>query len=628
MKNSNINFGDLISKLTEVGNTNTIIFISSYLEKMASEESDFETLKKVIKSIENNRAKDFENEIKKLNKAFDNKISAKDDFSTRKELTLQLLERSKCKNEDFVLEAINEINRTNKKEKIDRIVKSLKNPKEKAIETLVTIVYNIFTSDEYLEVHKGVYKNIPEDHKTLFYNSFILGMELETDHTMLYISYLWKYDMLRSAKRWREFYKPLAENIMEQLVERLSLFAVVTSKGKQNILKNMMSLFVLTLADNAQNENEIKPIVNLAQTTINKIPNFLLSKPLIKQFTSLLKKMPNVVNFETIKEISLGGKAHDQFKKALHYLSADTINEDDKDNIAKILKTKLPPLVLHFYTHVLSTHYTKSLSENQRKDYIMYLDKIFDENQQNVAIRYLICIAVYSINYHGEHGDTESLNLMKKIAKTVMNEHKDSFEIEGKKYYFHVIGVAGRTFIKHEKHKLFINTNPLGFILEGLELAKTNTDKKHYIYCCNELGILGVMALPHITLNIILKIYDDIIVNSETDNFKKEIKDRVKESLVLCLSNTRVRYRAQVDDFLRHEIDNKDFENAVINTKPNISFGNYFSWSSVGLFEKMFIHYPDLGNEIIALFYEALNEKDIEKGISLFINEGFKLMKT
>ena len=136
------------------------------------------------------------------------------------------------------------------------------------------------------------------------------------------------------------------------------------------------------------------------------------------------------------------------------------------------------------------------------------------------------------------------------------------------------------------------------------------------------------MAEPHITLNIILKIYDDIIINTQDDSFKIKIKNKVKESLVKCLSNTRVRYRAQVDDFLRHEIDDKDFENAVLKTEQTISFGNYFSWSSVGLFEKMFIYYPDLGNQVISLFEEATNKKSIEKGISYFVNNSFNLMKS
>jgi len=452
-------------------------------------------------------------------------------------------------------------------------------------------------------------------------------MGLDASDTMLYISCLWKHDMHRSPISWRKFYKPLAENIMGYLVNSVDILCLV-SKRKRFLLKNLISLFIMTLSDNAQSKSDINPIINLVQKTIHKIPNFILSKLLIKPIISILKTLPNVVNFDAIKQISKDGLSYEQTQNVLHYLKADSINKNDKENIRLLIKNSLPPIVSHFYTHVLSTHYTKSCSTNERKNYISYLERIFDENENNVAARYIITIAVYSINYHSDNYNTDSLLLMKKIAKIVMNKHKDSFIIDNKKKYFHIIGVAGRVFVKHENHTLFDKSNPLEFILNGLNLAKKNEEIAYYVYCCNELGLLGVMAQPHITLNVILEIYEDIILDFENNMFKIRVKEQVKESLVQCLSNIRVRYRIQVDDFLRHEIDNKDFENSVFNTSPDISLGNYFTWSSVGLFEKMHIYYPSLGGEVISIIEEAINKNTVEKGISHFISKGVDLITT
>src|SRR5215472_1848019 len=104
-------------------------------------------------------------------------------------------------------------------------------------------------------------------------------------------------------------------------------------------------------------------------------------------------------------------------------------------------------------TFVLSVNYERARTPEARAKALALARDLFYTEPRSPIAEYCASLALYHINVFGSNGTQDSMDLMGRMADSILSERQGHLTICGKVQTFNIIGTYGRALHQHVKSK-------------------------------------------------------------------------------------------------------------------------------------------------------------------------------
>jgi hypothetical protein len=287
-------------------------------------------------------------------------------------------------------------------------------------------------------------------------------------------------------------------------------------------------------------------------------------------------------------------------------------------------------------TFVISTGYERAAFPEARAEVLALARDIFYEEPSSEVSRYCSSLALYHINFFGSHASRESMRLMDRMAGSILKEHQGRFTISGKRHSFCIVGTYGRSLRRNGFNTEAMESpaqSPMQYAINALEEAKKSDNAEFYLFLCKELGQLGVLAEPKYLFSVFTEILKDVRALDEPTSelrFSRDDIEKARGIVLQSLTNMRVLYRQQVDEYLLQVLEKPEiYAEVATDRTPDVRLSYFMSWA----FEQLIFHcladhvwYETFGRELMEALLEGARCRSPSKWVSTVLLRVGKLL--
>ncbi len=516
---------------------------------------------------------------------------------------------------------------------IDALEKLLKNLEGKARPSrrltrfpLIDAVYRVLCNEEYRLWLAEQPKEARSRHFKVLNGYFHWGFR-HRDGTVSraaiqYLSFLWR------GRHSLPDAVAITRGLIE-LVSPLSLAAYVFYTEKRRLLQHLGGLMVLIIGEAEGEERSTAALVaakNLVlRLDIHKSTALRLLRPLTltmsRHLRSTLGRLRNPIKLTMIDQFF----AHHEknladLKGVVSLFSFAECNGELRALVRRLARND-NSFVLEMLTLSLSAFYERQAAAGGGGgECLSLLADLFDEKGATATAQYAASLAVYHINYFGEHASVQSMELMERMARSILRERKGELSLGGETHNFNIIGTFGRALYKNghllDEGARGTNRRALQFAIDALQQAREENDFAYYLYVCENVGLLGVLIEPAQVFAVFSQVLSDVGAISreglsrEAVPFSPEKVSQARDRVLRSLANIRVLYRQEVDKYLLDELESTDLHAEVANRlTADFSLETFYSWSFEQLmFRLLTKYYEQMGREVLEAFVEGASE--------------------
>jgi hypothetical protein len=294
--------------------------------------------------------------------------------------------------------------------------------------------------------------------------------------------------------------------------------------------------------------------------------------------------------------------------------------------------------ILEMLTLALSAFYERNAAA--RAECLALLEELFTENCATAGAQYCASLALYHLNYFGEHASRQSMQLMGRMATSILSERKGVFSLGGEMQNFNIIGTYGRALSKNG-HLLDgvasygATRSALQYAIEALRQARADSDFPYYLYVCENVGLLGVLIEPRQVFAVLSEILSDVrAISRERPSqdvvfFSSQQVTQIRDQVLKSLANIRVLYRQEVDKYLLDELELPDLYSEVANQlTAEFSLETFYSWAFEQLtFRVLTRYYDDIGRDVLNGFVEGVRSGSVRRCLQIIVSRVVKRLR-
>lgn len=459
---------------------------------------------------------------------------------------------------------------------------------------LIDVVYRMLRNEEY-RLWLAEREKEESKHLQLLDSYFQWGFrhpdKQVSDNAVLYLYFLWRGDA--------QFAFPDARRITQKIVamvRRASLFSYLFHWEQTRLLRTAWSLLVILGGELSEADRSQCALETFRQMIRNLKLRRSLTFHLIRPFNILLgnhlrkalKSLGNPVNLVAIDAFFAAPNYERNlayFERIMSFFAPEVTSAEIEKHVREISLVE-NGLILELLTLAISACYERQDSQGQ-KHCLGLLQQLFDEKDAAATTQYCASLVLYHINYFGGKATKESLDLMRRMAETILRERRGRFKLSGKEENFNIIGTYGRALYKNGRI-LDDGTSKgttklaLQYAIDALQQSKQNKDFGYYHFVCENIGLLGVLIEPKQVLELISIVLNDFPADPAEPSkvpFSSEDMATAYETVLMSLANIRVIYRQEVDRFLLDELESSELYEKIVQKNPKFNLATFYSWS-------------------------------------------------
>lgn len=508
---------------------------------------------------------------------------------------------------------------------------------------LVDAVYRIILDEEYRAWRSGKDEQVRRRHCEVLYTYFDWGLQNVRDDiagsTAQYLFYLWQIPQTRDD----------AEAILRRNIEGFHWWDLRRLRGRRSMIGSAWAIcFVLA----RQNDESVGRVLSAGKTLAARIG---LLHPLLGHVLALvagmlierevereLTQLQYPVSLQAMQDVFDNGASRREAKDALDLLRFSEPWGEPQWRVAEALISSENALVLQFLCFSLSTAFETLRSPPARDAHLARLCALFPASAQMRGAHYVVALALYHINFFGDHATPDSLRRMGAMADVIMRQGKGMFLLKGREFSTNIIGTYGRSLrrhadLLHDEHDVAL-TPPLSYAIGALEEAKRTRNPAFYTFVCNDIGLLGVLTEPRQVFEVFTYILSDlglsgIAGSGSSDSLLHRVFDTsqraaIKEQTIASLANIRAIYRAEVDRYLLDELINPELYREVSEALPKFNLTTIASWTSEQLIFVVMTRYRvQFGEPLVQCFLAGLGQQDAVSATKVFVRSVFDKLR-
>jgi TIR domain len=423
------------------------------------------------------------------------------------------------------------------------------------------------------------------------------------------------------------------------LVSPLSLIAYLFYTEKRRLLQNVISLMLL-IAGEAEGEERSEKELEVARNFLLRLrirePAALrlirpLTKALSLQLRGILGKLKNPVKLSMLEQFFANQAQNCKDFEGVISIFSQTTCSAELRALVKSLAQSENSIILEFLTLALSAFYERQAALDAGAECLSLLKELFEEEGATATDQYCASLALYHINYFGEHASRQTMELMGQMASRILRERKGVFTLGKEHHNFNIIGTYGRAL--HRSGHLLEDglaggRRALHFAIEALEQAKEARDFKYYLYICENVGLLGVLIEPAQVFSVFTEILSDVKeISTEGQSrelvvFSPQQIGVARNQVLKSLANIRVLYRQEVDKYLLEELEAPALYAEVANRlTAEFSLETFYSWTFEQLTFRVLTRYRDqIGKKVLNAFREGMYSGSVGACLEIIVS--------
>ena len=237
-------------------------------------------------------------------------------------------------------------------------------------------------------------------------------------------------------------------------------------------------------------------------------------------------------------------------------------------------------------TYVISTSYERAASPEERTEVLVLAQDLFYEEPRSEVSKYCSSLALYHINFFGSHANRESMRLMDRMARSILKEHQGRFTISGKRHTFCIVGTYGRSLCRNGFDTEAMESpaqSAMQYAMDALKEAKKSDNAEFYLFLCEELGQLGVLAEPKYLFSCLYGNSQRCACAGRAAfelRFSRDDIRKAKDTVLQSLANMRVLYRQHVDEYVLQVLEKPEIYAEVARSgRPMFGLSDFMSWA-------------------------------------------------
>jgi len=504
---------------------------------------------------------------------------------------------------------------------------------------VVEAVYHVLIDEDYRLWLEEQGDAVREAHLNVLYDHFVSGFQADdvriSDAAVQYVFFLWNCSS--------RYGRADASNITNRLANEVKpLSQMVLSAADCAAFRSLVTLLILVVSQAPR--ERYRDWLAIAQGIVRKlnlkklegISSFLLNSVLLKNFLSMLDALPNAVQLATLKQFYKNREPELRaFEEVFELLDPAGNSKLTLQTLKRLSKTD-NGFVAQMLTYVISTGYERAAFPEARAEIVALARDFFYEEPSSELSKYCSSLALYHINFFGSHASLESMRLMDRMAHSILKEHQGRFTISGKKHSFCIVGTYGRSLRRNGFNTEAMESpaqSPMQYAVNALEEAKKSDNAEFYLFLCKELGQLGVLAEPKYLFSVFTEILKDVRALDEPTSelrFSRDDIEKARGIVLQSLTNMRVLYRQQVDEYLLQVLEKPEiYAEVATDRAPDVRLSYFMSWA----FEQLIFNcladqvwYEIFGREFMAALLEGARCRSPSKCVSTVLLRVVKLM--
>jgi hypothetical protein len=485
---------------------------------------------------------------------------------------------------------------------------------------LIDSVYRVLRDEDYrlwLEEQEGQLKNA---HLTVLYEHFVQSFH-ESDATVWaagvqYLFFLWKSS---SQHAYTD-----AKNITQRLGLQVGpAIGMAFSSSKRRAFCGLAVLMILLLseapADRFNDALEIAGIVirRLKLKKLGRVANLVIDTFLLQVVLKTLEQLPNPVQLDSLVRYFENRNAELPIAEEVLELLAPDCDPSriSLDTLKRLARTD-HSFTVQMMTFVVSVNYERAQTDEARAKALDLARDLFYEEPRTPIAEYCASLALYHINYFGSSATQTSMDLMGRMADSILAERQGHLHLSGKRHNFNIIGTYGRALHKYGgavDGSGAPDPSAMRYVLTSLQSAREAKDSGFYAYICREVGLLGVLVEPRYLFDVFTSILKDLRTLEEktfSDElpFPPEQVEKLTDTILQSLANIRVLYRQQVDKYLLEVLESPEiYADVATKRDPDFQLSFFVSWAFEQLiFRALVYYYEEMGEGLLKAFLDSM----------------------
>jgi len=485
---------------------------------------------------------------------------------------------------------------------------------------VIDSVYRVLRDEDYrlwLEEQEEKLKNA---HLSVLYQHFVEAFQ-ESDPTIWavgvqYLFFLWKSS------------SPLAYTDAKGITERVGnsvgpALGMAFSGRKRRNFRSLAALMILVLSEAPPDrfQDAIKAtsaiVRRLKLRRFDLIARLFVDTFLLQFAINIMKQLPNPVQMDSLTRYF--ENRDEQLPIAIEVLE---LLEESCD-ASKISLSTLKRLsgtdhsfTVQMLTFVVSANYERAATPEARAKALDLIRDLFYEEPRSPIAEYCASLALYHINFFGSHATQDSMDLMGRMADSILAERQGHLYLSAKEHNYNIIGTYGRALHRHGHAASGSNasgSSAMGYVLNALQSARDTRNATFYSYICQEIGLLGVLVEPRYLFEVFTAIFKDLRTLEE-HTFSDELPfepgevEELTGTILQSLANIRVLYRQQVDKYLLEVLENPEiYADVATKREPDFRLSFFVSWAFEQLmFRALVYYYDEMGKDLIVSFANSM----------------------
>jgi TIR domain len=485
---------------------------------------------------------------------------------------------------------------------------------------VIDSVYRVLRDEDYRLWVEEQDESLKSTHLSVLYEHFVEAFQDEDPviwaAAVQYLYFLW---MSSSTHAYTD-----ARGITDRLKQSIGpAVGMAVSRPKRRGFRSLVALMVLVLAEapSERFDNAVEAfgamVKRLKLRGLTFAVSLFVDTFLLKFTMNLLDQLSNPIQ---LGALALYFENRDRelpiVEEVLQLLHKDCDTTRFSLETLKRLTRTDQSFIIQMLTFVVSVNYERACTPEARAKALALACDLFYAEPRSPTAEYCASLALYHINVFGSNGTQDSMDLMGRMADSILAERQGHLQLAGKTHTFNIIGTYGRALHKHVKaadETSSSGPSAMRYVLKSLQAAKDTQNPEFYSYVCEEIGLLGVLVEPRHLFEVFTTILKDLRAVDE-NSYTGELPflpDQVKNltnTMLQSLANIRVLYRQQVDKYLLDVLNNPELYSDVATKRdPKFQLSFFISWAFEQLmFRVLVYHYDEMGKQVLDSFLESM----------------------
>jgi hypothetical protein len=320
---------------------------------------------------------------------------------------------------------------------------------------VIDSVYRVLRDEDYRLWVEQQEERIRTAHLSVLYEHFIEAFQEEDPviwaAAVQYLFFLWTSS---STHAYTD-----AKGITDRLKQSMGPAVGMALSGRRRRgFRSLAALMVLVLAEVPSErfadavEASGAMVKRLKLRGLNLIASLFVDTFILKFTMNLLAQLPNPVQLDSLNRYF---ENRDQelpiAEEVLQLLGKDCDTSRISLDALKRLTHTDQSFTIQMLTFVVSVNYERARTVEARSKVLDLARDLFYAEPRSPIAEYCASLALYHINVFGSNGTQDSMDLMGRMADSILTERQGHLQLSGKTHNFNIIGTYGRALHKHVK---------------------------------------------------------------------------------------------------------------------------------------------------------------------------------